>query len=102
MKKISKLTGCDDEELLEILLAEAESTILAYTNRTVLPSALNSVAVRLVVVNYKRMGTEGETSHSEGGISTSFSEDIPKEITSVLNKYRLVRCGGNVFENESD
>ena len=94
-----KLTGEKDTELLQILLDDAESFVLAYTNRTKIPERLKKTVRDLAVIAYHRRGTEGEKGRSEGGESYTF-DDAPKQIYDVLNRYRLARVGGHVFEKE--
>lgn len=71
---LKKKTGCQDEELLEILLQEAEEKVLAYTNRTRLIPQLKNPARELALIAYNRMGTEGESGRSDGGESYSFQD----------------------------
>lgn len=97
LEKLKILTGESDSELLSLLLEDAESFVLEYTNRTKLVSGLERTVKDLAVIAYNRMGTEGETGRSEGGESYSFSE-APKHIYDVLNRYRLGRCGGYAHE----
>lgn len=97
IEKLKVLTGESDETLLQTLLEDAEEFVLAYTNRTVLPDALSKTVRDLAVIALNRMGTEGETSRSESGESYSF-DNAPKQIYSVMNKYRLARCGGHAYE----
>lgn len=97
---LKKKTGCQDEELLEILLQEAEEKVLAYTNRTRLIPQLKNPVRELALIAYNRMGTEGESSRSDGGESYSF-QDMPDSIYSVLRQHRLARAGGKIHENKA-
>lgn len=97
LEKLKIITKEDDEDLLTVLLEDAEEQVLSYTGRTVLPAALNKAVRDLAVIAYNRLGTEGEASRSESGESYSF-EDAPESIYKVLNGYRLARCGGHAFE----
>lgn len=99
LEKLKKLTGESDEELLSLLLEEAESHVLAYTNRTKLPDALKKPVIDLAVIALNRMGTEGENSRNDGGSSYSF-DNAPQSIYSILNRYRLARVGGHAFEKK--
>ena len=77
-----------DDALLEALMEEASEMILAYTRRASVPDALGGALARLTVGLYNRMGTEGETSHSEGGVSRTI-EGLPSEIERQLRPWRL-------------
>lgn len=101
VEKLKILTGESDEELLSLLLADAEEYVLSYTNRKVLPDTLKKTVRDLAVVALNRMGTEGETGRSEAGESYSF-DNAPKHIYDVLNRYRLARVGGHAFEKKQN
>lgn len=94
---LKALTGYTDESLLEILLEDAKETVLSYTNRKNLIPQLRKPMRDLALIAYNRRGTEGEKSRSEGGESYSF-DDAPKQIYDILNRYRLARVGGKVYE----
>ena len=89
------------DELLTQLIEDAEAEILAYTGRTVLPDGLLRTVGDLAVINYNRLGTQGESARSEGGESYTF-ETVPARIVSVLNRYRLARTGGVYHEAQSE
>lgn len=97
IEKLKKLTGESDEELLSLLLEEAEDFVLSYTNRTKIVTGLEKAVRDLAVIALNRIGTEGETGRSEAGESYSF-DNAPKQIYDVLNRYRLARCGGHAHE----
>lgn len=101
VEKLKLLTRESDENLLSLLLEDAEAFALAYTNRKVLPDTLKKTVRDLAVIALNRMGTEGESSRSEGGESYSF-EDAPKRIYDVLNRYRLARVGGRTYEVKAE
>lgn len=101
VEKLKKLTGESDEDLLSLLLEDAKEFVLSYTNRTELPTALQKTVRDLAVIALNRMGTEGEASRSEGGESYSF-EDAPKQIYSVLDRWRLARVGGRTYEAKKE
>lgn len=99
IERVQTLTGEKDEDLIEILLDDAEAFVLSYTNRTRLKTGLEKAVRDLAVIALNRMGTEGEKSRSEGGESYTF-EDAPKQIYDTLNRYRLARVGGKIYEAE--
>lgn len=100
LEKLQILTGESDLELLSLLLSEAEEFVLAYTGRTKIVSGMQKTVRDLAVIALNRMGTEGESGRSEGGESYSFC-DAPKNIYDVLNRYRLARAGGTVYEDKT-
>lgn len=88
LERIRTLIPGVEANTAEALMADARDMILAYTRRTIIPDALTGALVRLAVILYNRMGTEGETSHSEGGVSRTM-EGLPSEIEKQLRPYRL-------------
>lgn len=99
--KLKKLTGESDEDLLSLLLEDAKDFVLSYTNRTEIVPGLQKTVRDLAVIALNRMGTEGESSRSEGGESYSF-ENAPKHIYDVLDRYRLARIGGRTYETKKE
>ena len=99
-EKLKLMTGESDENLLSLLLSDAQEYALAYTNRSAMVPALNKPVRDLAVIAYNRRGTEGETGRSEGGESYSF-DAAPKQIYDVLDRYRLVRVGGVTYEDKT-
>jgi len=65
LEKLKILTGEKDEELLQILLEDAEAFVLSYTNRTHLVSGLDKAVRDLAVIALNRMGTEGEVARTD-------------------------------------
>ena len=78
------------DDLCAALLGDARDMILAYTGRTELPPGLVAAQVQLALVLYNRMGIEGETAHSEGGVSRSM-EGLPADIRAQLTPYRVAK-----------
>ena len=100
-EELKKMTGESDDELLFILLKMSEDTILALTNRKVLPESLQSVQTKMAIIAYNRLGTEGETSRSEGGIASAFS-DLPEDILRAIKSKRIAKVGGHTYEADAE
>lgn len=91
LSKLKLKLGISDtaqDELLDLYLEDANETILGITHLSEVPANLLSTQVELAIVMYNKEGIEGQTSHSEGGISRSFEDDIPK---GVMKKIRAAR-----------
>jgi hypothetical protein len=101
LEMLKKMTGEQDEELLSALLQSAEEEILSQTNRTKLNDRLSPYVRKWALIAYNRMGMEGESSRSGGGISSSFVE-IPEDIRKAIEENRLLRVGGRTYEKGSD
>lgn len=88
------ISDTSKDNLLNLLLDDAEQEILDYTNRTELIESMYGIQRELVIVYYNRMGDEGINSRSEGGVSVSYSTDIPDSIKARLNQYRRLKIVG--------
>ena len=97
IEKIITLTGEKDEDLIELLLDDAEEFVKSYTGRKNIVTGLEKAVRDLTVIALNRMGTEGETARSEGGENYTF-DDAPKQIYDTMNRFRLARVGGKAFE----
>lgn len=97
--KVQTLTGEKDEDLIELVLDDAEAFVKSYTGRSKIVTGLEKAVRDLAVIALNRIGTEGEKSRSEGGESYTF-DDVPKQIYDTLNRHRLARVGGKTFETE--
>lgn len=98
VERVKLLTGEENEDLIEAYLEEAEDFVKGYTNRNMIITPLKKAVRDLAVIALNRIGTEGESSRSEGGESYSF-ESAPRQIYDLMNRYRLARVGGITHEN---
>lgn len=73
----------DTDEVLDNVLADAEALILnrmypfGYPDGTVVPARYERIQIQLAVELYSKRGAEGQTSHSENGISRTWGESSP-------------------------
>lgn len=88
-----RLPDASDEALLADLLEESGAFIRAYTHREVVPDALEDAQVRIAAILYNRMGMEGESDHSEGGVSRT-ADTLPEDLRRWLNSWRLAKALG--------
>ena len=89
-----------DTDLLEQLLEDAEAEILDYCNRDVLLPRMLGLQRELAIIYYNRLGSEGETSRSEGGVSVSYSTEIPDNIKNRLMAFRRLKLVGVANANK--
>lgn len=70
----------DTEDVLDSMVKAAESLVLnrmypfGYSDGTVVPGRYEGIQVQLAVVLYSQRGAEGQTAHSENGISRTWPE----------------------------
>lgn len=108
LEKLKKRTGETDEELLMVLLDDAKNAILSRrfpfgdwptrevttawyseettTEETYVEDCYLDLQYRIALDLYNKQGAEGETSHSENGISRNYesswiSEQLLQEVT---------------------
>jgi hypothetical protein len=91
MKVLLSLKDDAEEDLLRVLLLQSERTILNYLNRYELPEELTGEQIRLAIVDYNRLGVEGQSAHSEGGVSRSYETGIPDAIKQAIMPFRLAK-----------
>ena len=71
---------------LKMAMAEVE----AYCNRKV-DTELELIAEKIAVIKLNRMNTEGLASQSYSGVTESYIDGYPAEITTVLNRKRKIK-----------
>ena len=89
----TEIEAAEWELLLRDLLTDAENFVKGYTGKSELPESLDSVIVELAAGSYRRLGIEGESSHSEGGVS-AIIEGLPRHLKALLDHFRMARVGG--------
>lgn len=97
VKILLGLTGNDKDNLLEILLTQAEDDAKMITKRDRL-FGMDSVIERMVVYLYNRLGTEGLNSESYSGASYNYSDGYPADIMDALERFSTgVNAGGKLI-----
>ncbi len=82
----------EQDSLLGDLLLDAEALVKAYTARERVPQVLASAVVELAAAAYHHLGLEGESNHTEGGVSAGI-DGLPKHLKDMLGMYRLGKVG---------
>ena len=92
----------DDVEVpdvkLQAIVEDVTQEVLANTNQPILNTQLESAVISLSVIAVNRIGTEGLASEGYSGVSTSYLDDVPPRVASILNANR--RLG--VWEDEDE
>ena len=82
------------DDLLALVLADAQAFFKDYCNRDDIPEAAELVIARLAVVLYSRNADQYKQSMTVGAFSiTNFASegsDIPKSIRNQMRRYRTV------------
>ena len=88
----------DSDAVLGAMISAAEALILnrmypfGYPDGTVVPSRYEQIQIQLAVELYSKRGAEGQSSHSENGVSRTWVENSP------LLKRIMPHCG-SVIQN---
>lgn len=87
------IEGVEKDPLLLTLLDSAKNYILSYTGRKEDSwlAIFDDLQIKIASVDYNKLGIENLSSQSEGSISNSYIDGYPKDITNILNKYRVCR-----------
>ena len=93
----------DENELydgkLQEIIDDVTQEVLADTNQSELNAQLESAVISLSVIAVNRIGTEGVASEGYSGVSTSYLDEVPTRVASILNANR--RLGAWEDEDES-
>lgn len=97
LSKVKLRAGITDDskdELLNELISDVQEYVVEYCNRSGtddIPDTLTSAIVKMVIIDYNRLGTEGLASEGYTGLSYSYETNYPDDIRRQLNHERLVR-----------
>ena len=93
----------DENELsddkLQAIIDDVTLEVLADTNQPELNAQLESAVISLSVIAVNRLGTEGVATEGYSGVSTSYLDEVPPRVVSILNANR--RLGAWEDEDES-
>jgi hypothetical protein len=82
------LEDASQDDLLTLYLEDAKDTITELTHFPEVAAGLLSTQIDLAIIMYNQQGIEGQTGHSEGGISRTFEEGIPENIMKKIRAHR--------------
>ena len=84
------ITDATQNELIGQYIKDAEYFILGVTGQASVPTALEGAQVDIAVGAWGKRGAEGESSHSEGGVSVTY-DALPPALQALLRAYTLAR-----------
>ena len=76
-----------DVQTAEDCLELAIDTFKDRTGYSSVPKSAESLVIKIAVICYNRLGNEGEHSRTEGGISQTFTDDLPMDILKQFRNY---------------
>lgn len=89
---VKRMAAPPEEVQVLAAVEDAHAACLGYLGRKELPEACKPAVIRCAVAFCNRLGIEGESSHSEGGISMNV-DPIPLDVIPMLKPYRLAATG---------
>ena len=99
LSMLKTMTGEKDEDVLSTYLSIAGNKVLkrAYpfdTTVTTVPDQYAHIQVEIAVYLLNKRGAEGQTAHSENGISRSYEDgDVPPTLLRDIVPFAAVRGG---------
>ena len=87
------------DTLLQDLIDEATEEVLSATQQTTLNPPLERVVVGSVVIKVNRLGTEGIASEGYSGVSTSYLDDLPTHLKSIIHANTRIGSWGDDDES---
>lgn len=91
VSSLSTRLQISDNDLVTDLIKEAIAQVLDYTGQKKLVGNMDIYVKKLATINYNRLGIEGETQRTEGGVTNHLEVGIPKDIRLGLNHYRIAK-----------
>lgn len=85
LKLLLGLSDDSKDELLELIIKQAQTFAKAYTGLESLTPALKTCIVKMAIIDYNRLGTEGLDSESYSGTSYNYSTGYPEFVIQLLD-----------------
>lgn len=92
LKRRLGISSSEKDPLLNDLLEDAQGFTMAYTGRATVPQEAEGITVELACIAYNRLGMEGQSSHSEGGVSVAV-DGLPAMLKAQLDRLRVAKVG---------
>lgn len=87
LKLLLRITGTDKDELLSLVIEEAENDFQDMTGNAARPE---SVLLRMAATRYNLIKTEGLSSQSMNGINEAYN-GYDKDLVAAIKRYRKVK-----------
>jgi len=79
-------SGIGKEALMEEMLLGAEENLKLTTKRKTLPLEADTLIIKIAVIDFNRIGTEGQQSQSFSGVSESWIDGYPADIQADIRR----------------
>lgn len=88
VKRRSIAAKNQSDDLLNDFIEETQEEVKALIHREDIPLSLEGTIADIIVIKCNRLGTEGISSESFSGVSTSYIDGFPKDILKKLRSCR--------------
>ena len=85
------LDSPNKDELLQMLIEDAQTESTDYCNLSAYSTKLDQVVVKMVIQNYNKARTQGIVSESFSGVSQSYINGYSADVIVMLNKNRKLK-----------
>ena len=91
IEKLKILYPAIPDELLSLLLENAQTFICDYCNLDEIDSSLNATLFKIIQEDLNKVDAQGMTSESAGGVSIAYTSDYSPAVYASLNKHKRIR-----------
>jgi hypothetical protein len=91
LDKLKLLYPSTDEQVLSLLMENAQSFFINYCNLAEFPNTAESILLKMVSEDINKLYSEGYASESAGGNSVGYLTDYSAPIYKQLNKFKRIR-----------
>ena len=82
------------DELLSLLLENAQSFVCDYCNLQEYDEALDAMLLRILQEDITKLDAQGMSGESAGGVSISYTSDYSPSVYASLNKHKRIKTIG--------
>ena len=90
-EKLALLYPSIDEEVIALVVEQAQSFILDYCNLEEIPDELNFILLDMCKQDINKLKSEGLSSESAGGSSLSYETDYTANVYKCLKKHKRIK-----------
>lgn len=94
LDKLKLLYPGISDELLSLLLENAQSFVCDYCNLQEYDEALNATLLRILQEDITKLDAQGMSGESAGGVSISYTSDYSPSVYASLNKHKRIKTIG--------
>jgi hypothetical protein len=91
IKLLLGITTSEKDELINVLIELAEEDCKTFTHRETLDESFNPLLIKMVVQLYNKVGNEGLSGISFGGVSENFLSDYSDDVLTGLKRRRKLK-----------